>query len=56
MTNAVLGAQENLASARAEQAIRAAIARVRQQALDKLDKEADEVAKRLEKIQTDLTV
>jgi hypothetical protein len=56
MTNAVIGAQANLVSARAEHAVKAAIDRVRQQALAKLDKQADETAKRLEKIQTDLSV
>jgi hypothetical protein len=56
MTNAIIGAQANLASARAEHAIKAAITRARQEAVDKVSKESEDIAKRLEKIQTDIKV
>lgn len=55
MTNAVVGAQADLASARAELAVRVATKRMREEALKRLDEKADEVTKRLDNIKTDIT-
>jgi hypothetical protein len=58
MTNAVTGAQVDLASARAELSIEAATKRMRDEALKRLNLEekSDEVTKRLDNLKTDITV
>jgi cob(I)alamin adenosyltransferase len=56
MTNAVAGAQADLASAQAQLAIKAATKRVREEALKRLDESTDEVTKRLDNLKTDITV
>jgi hypothetical protein len=50
MTNAVIGAQADLASAQAELAVRASIKRIRDEAEKRVDQTADETAARLEAI------
>lgn len=56
MANAVIGAQGNFASGRAELAIRAATKRMQEEAFKRLEKNADEVTKQLDNIKTDITV
>jgi Tfp pilus assembly protein PilN len=56
MTNAVVGAQADLASGRAELAVRIATQRMRDEALRRLEQDADDVSKRLDNIKTDITV
>ena len=56
MTNAVIGAQGNLVSGSAELAIRAATKRMQDAALKRLEKNAEDVANRLDNLKTDLTV